>query len=207
MFNHLDGVGTLQLHRRGTTVVKFTSSTWLTDRTRFSYDGYRRQRLTTPLVRGVQVSWPAALSAWWAHLAGRRSFEFEVDPSTGSFFFWLYRVYTAVADRRGRRVRVVFDGGASTVGVYHGAFGLAGVAQAGLVLPAWLPHEEEGHLRGPTGAATVWSVAAAGFQLGGSPRSPTYSAGLFGGASDALPRRSARAVLQVSPLQRLLAGW
>lgn len=206
VFNHLDGSGSLQLHRRGTGVVKFTSSTWLTDRTRFSYDGYRRQRLTEPYVRGGRVTWPVALAAWWTHLAGRRRFEFEVDASTGSFFFWLYRVYTAVGDRRGRPVGVALDGGSAPAGVYHGAFGLAGAARADLVLPGWLPHEEEGHLRGPVGATSTWLTAAAGFQLGGSPRRG-YSPGVFAGGSDGVARRVGRAVLQVSPLQRVLAGW
>jgi hypothetical protein len=205
VFNHLEGNGSVSFHLRGGRVIKVTSPGWLTDRARFSYDGHRRQRFVTPLVRGVPVSWPTGLTRWWDYLVGGHRFEFDVDPSTGGYFFWLFRVYSAVADRRGRPVGVSFDGGGSTSGVYHGAFGLSGVAHADVALPACLPHEEEGHLRHPTGGVTLFLFAAAGFQLVGSPR--PYRFGMFDSAADGHPRRVGHALLQVSPLQRVLAGW
>jgi hypothetical protein len=204
VFNHLDGRGFLFFHLRGGRVLKVTSPGWLTDRARFSYDGYRRQRLVTPLVSGRPTSWPAGLARWWDYLAGGHRFEFDVDPSTGGYFFWLFRVYSAVADRRGRSVGVSFDG-ATPAEVYHGAFGLTGVSAAEVALPACLPHEEEGHLRHPTGGSTVFATAAAGFQLGATPVG--YRLGQFDAPADGYPRRTGSALLQVSPLQRVLAGW
>ncbi len=204
VFNHLEGTGSLFFHLRGGRVMKITSPGWLTDRARFSYDGHRRQRLVTPLVDGVPTGWPAGLTRWWNYLAGRRSFEFEVDPSTGVYFFWLFRVYSSLGDRRGRSLVVSFDG-AAPAEVYHGAFGLSRVAEARLALPACLPHEEEGHLRHPTGATTLFALAAGTFQLG--YKKTFYRSARFDSAADGVSRRPAFALLQVSPLQRVLAGW
>lgn len=205
VFNHLDGVGDLRFHRRGGRVVSITSPGWLTDVTRFSYDGHRRQRLVTPVVDGRPVSWPVGITRWWDYLAGSNRFEFEVDSSTGSYFFWFFRVYAALDDRRGRPTPVSFDGGTSRPAVYHGAFGLAGVTAADLALPACLPHEEEGHLRHPTGAVTLFAAAAGVFQLPRPARG--YRWNDFVSATEVYPRRRGRALLQVSPLQRVLAGW
>lgn len=205
VFNHLEGAGSLFFHLRGGRVMKVTAPGWLTDRARFSYDGHRRQRLVTPLLDGVPTGWPTALTRWWDYLVvRRRRFEFEVDPSTGSYFSWLFRVYSLLDDRRGRPLAVSFDGGARAE-VYHGAFGLPRVAHARLALPGCLPHEEEGHLRHPTGATTLFALAAGTFQLG--HREVSYRAGRFDSAVDGVPRRCTAALLQVSPLQRVLAGW
>lgn len=206
VFNHLDGVGSLFFHLRGGRVVKVTSPGWLTDRTRFSYDGYRRQRLVAPLVGGHPVGWPAGVTRWWDYLAGQYRFVFEVDPSTGPYFFWLARLYAAATDGRGRSVGVTLDGGPARAGVYHGAFGLPAAAAADLVLPGCLPHEEEGYLRYPVGGATLFGLAAAAAQLVGRPAA-RYLPAVYAAATDGRPRRGAAALLQVSPLQRVLAGW
>ena len=205
VFNHLEGTGSFSFHLRGGRVIKITSSGWLTDRARFSYDGHRRQRLATPLFDGVPVAWPAALARWWDYLVvDRRCFEFEVDSSTGSYFSWLFRVYSLLDDRRGRPLAVSFDGGVCAE-VYHGAFGLPRVVHARLTLPGCLPYEEEGYLRHPSGATTLFALAAGIFQLGHFGVS--YRATRFDSAVDAVPRRLSAALLQVSPLQRVLAGW
>lgn len=206
LFDHLTGVGTVRFHLRGGRPVGVTAPGWLTDRVRFSYDGYRRQRLVTPLVRATPVAWPAGVARWWGYLAGGRRFVYEVDATTGAYFFWLARLYALAGDPRGRPAGVTHDGGGAAAGVYHGAYGLPAAGAADLVLPGCLPHEEEAHLRGPTGGSTLFAAAAAAAQLVGRPRGG-YAWSFGVGPREDRPRRVGRALLQVSPLQRVLSGW
>ncbi|KAF7295169.1 NADH-ubiquinone oxidoreductase subunit [Mycena indigotica] len=72
----LDAVGSnIRVDSRGVQVMRIQPRTndnvneeWISDKTRYAYDGLRTQRLTTPLVKGpdnrfVAASWPDALSA------------------------------------------------------------------------------------------------------------------------------------------------
>ncbi|KAJ1562753.1 hypothetical protein HK405_008345, partial [Cladochytrium tenue] len=68
-----DAIGSnIRIDSRGVEVMRILprlnddiNSEWISDKTRFSYDGLKRQRLTVPLVRQgdsfVEVSWPEAL--------------------------------------------------------------------------------------------------------------------------------------------------
>jgi NADH dehydrogenase (ubiquinone) Fe-S protein 1 len=69
----LDAVGSnIRIDSRGVEVMRIVprlnddiNSEWISDKTRFAYDGLKRQRLTTPLVREgdkfVEATWPEAL--------------------------------------------------------------------------------------------------------------------------------------------------
>lgn len=195
----VDGVS-LVYHVRGTRVVKVTGPGWLTDRTRFSYDGFRRQRLVTPLVEGVPVGWPVAVTAWWTLLGGRPRWSFQVDSSTGGDFGWLFKLYTRVGDRRGRIARVVRDTSLGGAHVYHGAYGLPGVTHARVALPGGLPHE--GVLPGPVRGAAP-ELVTAGVNLFAPARGYT----LVTPGDLARVGGPARALFRVSPLHRVLGGW
>jgi NADH dehydrogenase (ubiquinone) Fe-S protein 1 len=71
----LDGVGSnIRIDSRGVEVMRVLprlnddiNEEWISDKTRFAYDGLKRQRLTTPLVKKgdklVEASWPEALQS------------------------------------------------------------------------------------------------------------------------------------------------
>ncbi|KAI9366025.1 hypothetical protein DFJ73DRAFT_637600 [Zopfochytrium polystomum] len=71
----LDAVGSnIRVDSRGVEVMRILpklndniNSEWISDKTRFAYDGLKRQRLTVPLIRQgdqfVETTWPEALSA------------------------------------------------------------------------------------------------------------------------------------------------
>lgn len=191
---------TLVYHVRGTRVVKVTGPGWLTDRTRFSYDGFRRQRLVTPLVGGVTATWAAALAGWWTLMGTRPNWVFQTDGSTSADFGWLFKLYTRLGDRRGRPARVGRDVSLAVCHVYHGAYGLPGVTLAGVAFPGELPHE--GVLPGPTRAA-AFDLTVAGVNL----FAPSRGYSLTPPGELSRPAGPARALFRVSPLQRVLAGW
>lgn len=206
VFNYVEGAGQLTFHLRGTKVQKITSPGWLQDQTRFSYDGFRRQRLTTPLVEGTPVGWPTAMAVWYTILSRAVSFAFKVDPVTGAALWWWLRLY------QGTRAFTVVDTAATLVavdtvvvnpGVYHGAFGLAGAGTAEVALPLGLPYENNGFLTPPTGVPTECSfVLAQIFYHGGVHRGTSWPT-----PGENTPRTTTCALFQVSPLQRMLTLW
>ena len=197
--DHLQGGPPLVFHLRGPRVMGVTQPGWIKDRVRFAYDGFRRQRLVDPLRGGRPVSWATALTVWLS-LGGHR-FGYYLDGG-GFHFYWVFRVYNFLAHPRGRPWGVSVDVN-RTCSSYHGAHGLAAAGPAELVLPGGTPWEEDGSLRGP--GVTYFALAAAGVQLFRSPRG--YTPGGYPPCGDSLPRESARAVFQVSPIQGLLGGW
>ncbi|KAJ1569268.1 hypothetical protein HK405_007477 [Cladochytrium tenue] len=77
-----DAIGSnIRIDSRGVEVMRILprlnddiNSEWISDKTRFSYDGLKRQRLTVPLIRQgdsfVEASWPEALETVAAALKG-----------------------------------------------------------------------------------------------------------------------------------------
>jgi len=172
------------------------------DRLRFAYDGLRRQRLTTPYVRGEPTSWSVGVTLL-ATLLGGRHFTFRVDPE-GVHFFWLLRGYNLFRDPRGTS-RVVSIDSNYEGDLYHGAFGLKGAEKSGLTLPGCLTLEEEQVLSPPTGAVTFFLTGCLLPQLlPGFSRSSGYRWGDLSTPGVDHPREAQRALFQVSPLQGLL---
>ncbi|KAJ3089254.1 NADH dehydrogenase (ubiquinone) 78K chain precursor, 5-prime end, partial [Phlyctochytrium bullatum] len=78
----LDAIGSnIRVDSRGLEVMRVVprlnediNSEWISDKTRFAYDGLKRQRLTTPLIRDgenfVPASWPQALERISSALTG-----------------------------------------------------------------------------------------------------------------------------------------
>ncbi|KAJ3213341.1 NADH dehydrogenase (ubiquinone) 78K chain precursor, 5-prime end [Dinochytrium kinnereticum] len=83
----LDAVGSnIRVDSRGLEVMRIVprlnddiNAEWISDKTRFAYDGLKRQRLTTPLIRQgdsfVPASWPDALNAIAGALKGLKGSE------------------------------------------------------------------------------------------------------------------------------------
>jgi NADH dehydrogenase/NADH:ubiquinone oxidoreductase subunit G len=68
----MDAMGaSIQVHSKGGEVVRVQvrendeiNEEWIHDKTRWAYDGLKRQRLTRPLVRGAQGGWDETHSSW-----------------------------------------------------------------------------------------------------------------------------------------------
>ena len=148
--DYIDQKEKLTYHYRGQTLTRITGRNWLRDRVRFSYDGYRRQRLTQPLRGGHLCGWSTAYAVWFELIYQARIF-FRVDPCQPAVAWLLLLV--------GRLARLTRDEGVCysvdtnhRATIYQGSFGLQSVNEAYLVLPMLLPHEEidrqEQHLIG-----------------------------------------------------------
>lgn len=205
VFNHVEGTGRVVFHLRGGKVLKITSPGWLRDRTRFSYDGFRRQRLVTPLVGTTPVGWPTGVAAWLSLLVEAPRVLLRVDPIGGVHLFWLLRVYHTFSDGRGQPLRVGVDVN-TKVEVYHGAFGLPGVTTAVVALPGCLPYEADGVVTPPVGSTHPWGLPTLVTQLLSREVRP-YRWGCPATPGDNTPRVETHALFQVSPLQGLLPGW
>lgn len=93
----MDAVGSnIRVDSRGTIVMRVQPRTnddvneeWISDKTRYAYDGLRFQRLTTPLIkqgdRFVQATWPEALAAVADGLAATGAKGDEVKAVAGQF--------------------------------------------------------------------------------------------------------------------------
>ena len=205
VFNYVEGSGILLFHRRGSQVQKITSPRWLQDQTRFAYDGFRRQRLTTPLVAGQSCGWATAVVTWLTLVQRAGEFTFRVDPVSQVCFWWWFRLYQVGGHPGGRPTVVAVDTALSTPGVYHGAFGLSGVTAHHVALPLGLPYEEQGYLPSPAGVTTELAIAVA--QLFVQQSSSYRVVGRDDGCHHDHGQVSTCALFQVSPLQRLLAEW
>lgn len=92
----LDAVGSnIRIDSRGLVVMRIQprlnediNEEWISDKTRFAYDGLKTQRLTTPLVREgdrfVPATWPQALAAVKAGLAASGAQGHEIQAIAGS---------------------------------------------------------------------------------------------------------------------------
>lgn len=205
VFNYVEGFGTLLFHRRGNQVQKITSPHWLQDQTRFSYDGFRRQRLTTPLVGGQPCGWPTAVAVWLTVIQRAGGFTFRVDPVSQVCFWWWFRLYQVGGHPGGQPTAVAVDIAISTPGVYHGAFGLSGVTAHFVALPLGLPYEEQGYLSSPIGVPLGAATSVA--QLFAQQDFSYRVAGQDGGCHHYHGQVGTCALFQVSPLQRLLIEW
>ena len=196
--DYIDQQEKLTYHYRGQNLMRITSRGWLRDRVRFSYDGYRRQRLIQPLLAGQATGWARAYAEWFELVYQQRIF-FKVDPCQPAAA-WLLLLVGRLACLHPRGMIYAVDVNHRAT-IYQGSFGLQTVNQARLVLPMLLPHEEidrqEQHL--------------IGFQL----FSLVFTQLLFKGSSKYIYRlelsppvvnfQSSRyACFQVSPLQKFL---
>jgi len=91
----MDAVGSnINLHTRGGEVMRVIprlnediNEEWISDKTRFAYDGLKRQRLTQPYAKGADgklapVSWEAALTLIASKLASTKPEEIEAIAGT-----------------------------------------------------------------------------------------------------------------------------
>ena len=136
-------------------VLRVSSVDWLSDRIRFIVDGFRRQRITFPWVSGI-TSWSIAWSVWWVlvvhHLCWWRCDGWMVNHAVSHRLYQLFE-----AGRR--RCLVSFDVPVNA-SVYHGVYGLAGVANAGVIFPGAHPYENDKVVQPPLGVTTWvdWSL-------------------------------------------------
>lgn len=189
--------GSLVAHLRGQELVKLSSTRWLRDRVRFSYDGYRRQRLVRPLIKGRTTSLGEALQRWF-RLSYLRRVQLYLDPCQ-PYAGWITNLYR-------RWSWLTPDGQVHSIDhnrrsrCYLGGYGLEACQTSTVSLPLKIPYEEFGLLRGPSPSSFslgVWLqfLRPAKFVL--SELTPPRQ------RSNDLRRW---ACLQVSPLQRLLEG-
>jgi len=194
--DYIDQRQTLTYHVRGQTIVKITSSGWIRDRVRFSYDGYRRQRLTTPMINQQVVSWSAVYAQWFS-LIYQQSVVIKIDPGQPCAV-WLLLMIQRLARVSTHGVVYAIDTNHACT-IYHGSFGLQTVNQASVVLPVLLPHEEINFAQ--TNLPGFQLFALVFFQL--FYRSTVYVYHMK--SAPAYPISSNRvACFQVSPLQRFL---
>lgn len=193
----------LVFHLRGGHPVRITApAAWLDDRTRFAADGFRRQRLISPLAAGYPVTWPAALVIWLTYLVRGGRFTFKLDPFSATYFFWFARLYSVHADGRGRAVPVGVDY-PGQVEIYHGSHGLAfGPVRAGLALPQLTPYEVDGVVSSP-GVPELAFLAAGQLLI----RPFSFTVDKLTTGWDDRPRQTRVGLFQVSPFQVLLTEW
>lgn len=195
------GTGQLTFSIKSNRVVRVSSSAWLLDRVRFVPDGFRRQRVSVPLVFNQPATWTHAVAKWYDLLVGCRAVVFgESYPTTT----WLTRSISFLRHRAGRDVCCSVNRNVRA-DVYVGSHGLSGAETATLVLPTVLPYEETGVLTGPAGVPQVFKLSILFFQL--ICFSAGYSMEQFVPVvQTAINDPSNFAVYQASPLQRLING-
>lgn len=136
--DYIDGGENLVFHLRGSSLLKITSRGWLRDRVRFSYDGYRRQRLTQPILFGRYCSWPEALTFWWSEVYNQK-ISLKIDFGQ-PYSFWLQLVLNRLSFSGGVKVYSVDSNVYSSI--YQGGYGLESCKFSQLVLPVQIPYEE-----------------------------------------------------------------
>ena len=138
--DYYDDQQNLIFHYRGSNLIQITSNFWLRDRVRFSYDGFRRQRLIYPTTNGNRISWASAMASWY-NLVYSRDVNLMSDP-VQPHLWWLVRLL-------GRFACLSIKGLAYSVDVnrvcqlYQGSYGLFTTNCATLVLPLFTPYEED----------------------------------------------------------------
>lgn len=199
VFNHFTGMGNLILHTRGGKLFKVTQPVgWIEDRTRFFYDGLRRQRLIYPTQEGYPAGWTNAVVSLLGGLP--RGWSTRVDPG-GVYFFWFLRGSSFLWDARLPRESLAVD--CNYRGIYLGAFGLSAVGSASLGLPTWTAYEEESLLAPPTGGVSLWGWGTLLGQLFSSSHKSYGWSSLLTPTENSF-REGQQALFQVSPLQQLL---
>ena len=140
--DYYDDEQPLIFHYRGSLLVQITSTGWLRDRVRFSYDGFRRQRLLSPTLYQQKISWSAAVINWY-NFVYQRNINLVSDPIQPHLWWLTYLL--------GRLARLVSPSSSAfvysidvnrTCQIYQGSYGLAAASQASLVLPLSTPYEE-----------------------------------------------------------------
>jgi len=195
--DYLDQQEMLTYHVRGQTIVKITSSGWIRDRVRFSYDGYRRQRLTAPVLDQQLVSWSTAYAHWFS-LVYQQPLTVKIDVGQ-PLAVWLLLLIKRLAKISSRGLVYAVDTNYACT-IYQGSFGLETVNHARLVLPVLLPHEEINF--GQTNLPGFQLFALVFFQLFKS--SGNYRYQMKSAPICFLPSSQRVACFQVSPLQRFL---
>jgi len=144
--------------RSNVQVVRIQSTGWITDRVRFSADGFRRQRLTSLWVGNSRVSWSVGFSVWWS-LVVSHSFWWRTDA-------WLvahgtcFRLYQLI--ERGRRPAVISFDTYVACAVYHGVYGHSALTNyTSVAFPGCHPYEEDKLLRAPAGVARWYDWSSA----------------------------------------------
>lgn len=192
--------GPLRAGLVGTQVVHLGGSGWIRDVVRFSYDGFRRQRLVQPTHLGRATTWGHALAVWATRVATGRPHLVWGPDHGGAHLAHLVR---RLAHPGGPPYGYVL--GLNRVGsILQGSFGLTAVAHALVGLPLQLEAETAG-LVPPWGAPPPGGLTQvlAGLPGVGRPHRSTAPTGLWtplGGA-----HRLVRAVYQVSPVVTLVA--
>jgi len=139
-------------------VLRVSSVGWLSDRIRFIVDGFRRQRITFPWVEGSTV-WSAVWSVWWVlvvgHLCWWRCDGWMINHAVCHRLYQLFE--------GGKRYCVVSFDVPVNCTVYHGVYGLAGVANATVIFPGSHPYEDDKVVQPPLGVTTWadWSLVVA----------------------------------------------
>ena len=188
---------------RGSRIVRVNKSDWLRDRIRFSYDGFRRQRLVNWYYNSVPIGLAQALVVWWtAFTASQTQVYTAPDASVGTGL--LQVAFKKINYNHGLPVTCVYN--LNRIGTcFYGPFGL-GATSYGLAVPVSLDYEELKVVASPAGVTGLQPAVSAVFQavyLGATKYITARFAGLYPKINQKY--RTTRSVLQVSPLQRLLA--
>lgn len=185
---------------RNNLIVGFRADYFLRDRVRYAADGFRRQRLTVPLVKGQPVEVETALVVWW-DLVYQQEINLMYGP-VQPYWFWTYFLLRRISflSASGRTYSIELNRWCS---VYQGSHGLRCCRSARVTIPVRSPYEEDLNLPGPGYSprhfAWVWlQVLHPGRVYSGHRFNPRWY-------SEYKPKyRVSVAVFQVSPYQQLL---
>lgn len=136
----IDDQQNLTFFFRGQSLVKISSRDWLRDRIRFSYDGFRRQRLTYPMYENQFINWPTAITVWF-DLVYQRQLNLVVDQ-VQPYSFYLVLLLQRLSFISSRACQTYAVDVNIQAQIYHGSYGLRSCQLAQLVIPAAQPYEE-----------------------------------------------------------------
>lgn len=190
---------------RGNRVVRVNKPDWLRDRVRFSYDGFRRQRLVKTYYNGHSIGLAKAIALWWSFFSQANS-QLYLGPDANSGTGLLLLLLKRIGSFKGPLLVSIYSLNRQGA-CFYGPFGLNASA-LGLALPVQLDYEEINLFSSPPGVSSLSGLVLSIFQSFLLVKTNTNCLTkvfpkLFtmGSIQD---YRFSRSVLQVSPLQRLL---